>query len=149
MASCLALASSEPTIVLQFAAERKARLSRMRGEQSPFISNARFAEAWSILGDDDVISLRKINQAAADSYKVSYADLISQRREHVVFLARALAIYVAKTVTPSSYPMIGRHLGKRDHTGVLRGFRRAQEIYKSDQVFAQKADFLVAKFSRI
>lgn len=149
MASCLALASSEPTIVLQFAAERKARLSRMRGEQSPFISNARFAEAWSILDDEGVVSLRKINQAAADSYNVSYIDLISPRLERAFVLARYLAIYVAKTVTPSSYPMIGRHMGKRDHTGVLRGFRRAQEIYKSDQVFAHKADFLVAKFSGI
>ncbi len=141
----LALASSEPPIVLHLAAERRERLARMRGE-SIFIPNSKFLDAWKMLDGEHVHSLRKINEAAAACYKITYNDLISARRQRAVVLSRALAIYVAKETTTASFPMLGRHLGKRDHTTVLKAYNRAREIYGSDPSFASKADRLIKIF---
>ena len=116
---------------------------------TPIVSNERFTEAWELLGEGRVVSLRDINHAAAACYNVTYVDLISPRKEHAFFLARALAIYVAKTVTPYSYPMIGKHMGKKDHSTILRAYRRAQEIYEDDPHFANMAENLIARFGNI
>jgi len=145
MASCLALASSEPPVVLKFAAERRERLARMRGESS-FIPNAKFMDAWKMLEGQHVFSLRKINEAAAACYSVTYNDLISARRQRPVVLSRALAVYVAKESTTASFPMLGRHLGKRVHTTVLKAYQRAREIYESDPCFAANAERLIERF---
>lgn len=68
--------------------------------------------------------LREIAAAASRYYKIPLRDLrSSSRRQHVV-LARSLAIYLARQLTPLSYDEIGRYFGGRDHTTIMHNYQR-------------------------
>lgn len=87
MMAGLALASSEPPIVLQFAAERRERLARMGGYDLSLraISNEQLHAAWLILDEDRPITLREINQAACVRFNVGYDEFLSPRRFRQLF----------------------------------------------------------------
>lgn len=59
-------------------------------------------------------------------------ELRSDRRAQVYFRPRALAYLAAKKFTKASLPQIGRALGGRDHTSVIHGLRRAEELVAQD-----------------
>lgn len=67
-----------------------------------------------------------INQVIAITcvfYDISAVEIISQRRNASLVRARHVACYLAKTLTPKSFPEIGRRLGNRDHTSIMHAVR--------------------------
>jgi hypothetical protein len=58
-------------------------------------------------------------------YGVTMADLLSARTTQAVARPRQIAMHLARELTARSLPEIGARLGKRDHTTVLYGARRA------------------------
>lgn len=65
------------------------------------------------------------------AYDVSKVDIVSQRRSLKVVRPRQIVMYLAKTMTKSSYPEIGRRLGGRDHTTIMHGVNRINSLRKS------------------
>jgi len=65
-------------------------------------------------------SIADILAAVASWYGITTLDLRSSRRARAVSRPRQVAMYLAKTLTPRSYPAIGRAMG-RDHTTVMYG----------------------------
>jgi hypothetical protein len=68
-------------------------------------------------------SLDKIIRACAWYYGVTVIDIKSARRERRMTKARHVAIYIARTQSLLSLPIVGRILGNRDHTTVLHAYR--------------------------
>ncbi len=70
------------------------------------------------------LSIRNIVRVVASHFELLPSDILSDIRTKDVAFARQVAMYLAKTITPMSYPEIGRRLGGRDHTTILHGYRK-------------------------
>ena len=72
--------------------------------------------------------LRQIAQAAARHFSLKLRDLKSSSRRQAVVRARGVAMYLIRLLTQSSLEEIGRYFGGRDHTTVLYGCRKTEEL---------------------
>jgi len=71
--------------------------------------------------------LREIIRVVARYHSVPLKMLTSSSRQAGVVAARATAIYLARSLTDSSYERIGSLLGGRDHTTIMHSHRRTTE----------------------
>lgn len=78
------------------------------------------------------LTIDDIQRRVAEHYRLKLSDLVSPRRAREVARPRQVAMYLAKQLTPRSYPEIGRRFGGRDHTTVLHAVRRIEELRASD-----------------
>lgn len=70
---------------------------------------------------------RKLAVAVATKHGISFADLVSDRRQANLVRARQEAMWRLKRNTRLSLPQIGRILGNRDHSTILYGIRRHEQ----------------------
>jgi chromosomal replication initiator protein len=54
-------------------------------------------------------------------------------------------MYLCKQHTTRSYPDIGRRFGGRDHTTVLHGVRKIEELLTQDEQIARDVEALTRK----
>ena len=80
-------------------------------------------------------SVRAVGLAAAEYFRVTYVDLISDRRSMPLVRYRQIMVYVAKIATPFSLPQIGRRFG-RDHTTILHSSRVVEKMLAQGDSFA-------------
>lgn len=81
--------------------------------------------------------LRRIAVQTARCFALKVADLKSASRRKGVVLARGVAMYLARQMTPLSLEQIGAFFGGRDHSTVLHGCRKTEELLNSDRVVLQ------------
>jgi chromosomal replication initiator protein len=67
---------------------------------------------------------------------------VSNRRTRVIVKPRQIAMYLAKTLTPRSFPEIGRRFGGRDHTTVLHAVRKIEELISGDTKLSHEIELL-------
>lgn len=92
--------------------ETRAYLSRREGPRQP--------------------ELREIATATARSFSLKVIELRSRSRARAVVTARGVAMYVARQLTHNSLQQIGHYFGGRDHTTVLHGCRRTEELLNTE-----------------
>lgn len=78
------------------------------------------------------LSVSGITAAVADYYGLQVDDIVGQSRTRKVARPRQLVMYLAREETDSSLPQIGRELGDRDHTTVLYGCEKIEELLDVD-----------------
>jgi chromosomal replication initiator protein len=88
------------------------------------------------------IRIEEIQKVVANHYNVSKHDLLSARRTRAIVRPRQIAMYLAKTMTPRSFPEIGKRFGGRDHTTVLHAVRKVEELAAGDETLAQEIELL-------
>lgn len=88
------------------------------------------------------LSMRNIIEIAAQYFEVSVVEILSPRREARIVRARAVAMYAARTLLPRSYPEIGRAIGDRDHTSVMRAVAGVETAMRENEEFSK----LVSEF---
>ena len=76
----------------------------------------------------DRVTIEMIAEAVADVWGVSVANLRGPRRVPSFVDPRHVAFALARKHTAHSLPVIGRWFGDRDHTTVLNGLRRFEEL---------------------
>lgn len=74
----------------------------------------------------------RILRAVADEFDMPVSEFIGQKREPKFTLARYVAIGLMLQLTNMSLPAVGRRLGGRDHTTILNGRNRLNELLKSE-----------------
>jgi len=62
------------------------------------------------------ITIDEIQRTVCQFYRVDRSEMSSKRRARAVVRPRQVAMYLAKVLTPRSYPEIGRKFGGRDHS---------------------------------
>jgi chromosomal replication initiator protein len=87
-------------------------------------------------------TIADIQAAACAHFGVSASELLSSSRRARVAWPRQLAMYLARELTDSSLPAIGREFGGRDHTTVMHACRRASERLGADADARQAVDKL-------
>jgi chromosomal replication initiator protein len=65
-----------------------------------------------------------------------------------VSLARGIAMYLARRLTPESLQTIGTAFGGRDHTTVLHGIRVTETRRSSEPGMAAEIDQLIQSLAR-
>lgn len=74
----------------------------------------------------------RILRAVSDEFEMSVTDILSKRQEAAFTLPRYVVIGLLLQLTNMSLPAIGRRIGGRDHTTVLNGRNRLNELLKSE-----------------
>ena len=77
--------------------------------------------------------LRDIAATVSRYYRLSLREVRSSSRKQHVVLARSVAIYLARQLTPLSYEEIGRFFGGRDHTTIMHNYQRIEARVPTDR----------------
>ncbi len=96
-------------------------------------------------GPERRITVDEIQKTVADHFSLKQADLLSERRTRAVARPRQIAMWLCKQHTTRSYPDIGRRFGGRDHTTVLHGVRKIEELMAQDEQIARDVEALTRK----
>ncbi len=91
---------------------------------------------------DKRVTLDQIIKTTCEYYKIRQNDITGSSRARAVARPRQMAMYLSKTLTSRSYPEIARKLGGRDHTTVLYGVRKIEELMAVDSQIAEDAEIL-------
>lgn len=77
-------------------------------------------------------SIAEIAQATADHYGVSLSDIYSPRRTLNSTHACQVVMFLSWELTTHSSPMIGRHIGNRDHATILHEIAMVRKRMAAD-----------------
>lgn len=78
------------------------------------------------------ITIEDIQRAVCAHYRIDKSEMASQRRTRCVARPRQVAMYLAKELTPRSFPEIGRRFGGRDHSTVIHAVKTIESLRSGD-----------------
>ena len=81
---------------------------------------------------DRKLTIEEIQRKVAEHYNIRLSDMIGPKRIRTIARPRQIAMYLAKQLTPRSLPEIGRRFGGRDHTTIMHGVRKIEELMATD-----------------
>ncbi|GKX33035.1 MAG: chromosomal replication initiator protein DnaA [Rhizobiaceae bacterium MnEN-MB40S] len=93
-------------------------------------------------GEPKRVRIEDIQRIVSRHYSVSRQEMISNRRTRTIVKPRQIAMYLSKTMTPRSFPEIGRRFGGRDHTTVLHAVRKIEGLLEQDTKLAHEIELL-------
>ncbi|QFU07062.1 Chromosomal replication initiator protein DnaA [Rhodobacteraceae bacterium THAF1] len=93
-------------------------------------------------GSERKASIDAIQRSVADHYAIRLADLVGPKRNRVYARPRQVAMFLAKEMTDRSLPEIARKFGKRDHTTIMYGIRKIEELMVQDQSLTEDVTLL-------
>ena len=88
------------------------------------------------------ISIEEIQRQVSDHYNIRLSDMIGPKRVRSFARPRQVAMYLCKQMTSRSLPEIGRRFGGRDHTTVMHGVKRIEELRHQDAQIAEDLELL-------
>ena len=88
------------------------------------------------------ITIEEIQRQVSDYYNIRLSDIIGPKRVRNFARPRQVAMYLCKQLTSRSLPEIGRRFGGRDHTTVMHGVRRIEELKSTDGQIAEDVEML-------
>jgi chromosomal replication initiator protein len=91
---------------------------------------------------DRKITVEEIQRKVSDHYNIRLSDLIGPKRVRTFARPRQIAMYLSKQLTARSLPEIGRRFGGRDHTTVMHGVRKIEELMQQDSQIADDLELL-------
>ena len=78
-------------------------------------------------------SVRDVQLACCETFDISLEELLSRSRATRVTWPRQVAMYLARELTDTTLPSLGRQFGGRDHTTVLHAHQRIAQRVAEDE----------------
>jgi chromosomal replication initiator protein len=91
---------------------------------------------------DKKVTMDEIIKKTCEYYNIRMSDLMSANRSRAIARPRQVAMFLCKKLTTRSLPEIGRKFGGRDHTTILYGVRKIEELIQVDSQIAEDAEIL-------
>ena len=91
---------------------------------------------------DRKVTIDEIQRKVSEHYNIRLSDMIGPKRSRTIARPRQVAMYLAKSMTTRSLPEIGRRFGGRDHTTIMHGIRKIEELKAADSQLAEDIDLL-------
>ncbi|MFT5743777.1 MAG: chromosomal replication initiator protein [Paracoccaceae bacterium] len=91
---------------------------------------------------DRKITVEEIQRKVSDHYNIRLSEMIGPKRVRNFARPRQVAMFLCKRMTNRSLPEIGRRFGGRDHTTVMHGVKRIQELQMTDSQIADDIEML-------
>ncbi|MDH3262513.1 MAG: chromosomal replication initiator protein DnaA [Paracoccaceae bacterium] len=88
------------------------------------------------------VTVEEIQRKVSEHYNIRLSDLLGPKRLRQIARPRQIAMWLAKQLTTRSLPEIGRRFGGRDHTTVMHGIRRIEELKVGDVQLAEDLELL-------
>ncbi len=88
------------------------------------------------------ITVEEIQRKVSEYYNIRMSDIIGPKRLRSYARPRQVAMYLCKQLTSRSLPEIGRRFGGRDHTTVMHGVKRIEELKQVDGQIAEDVEML-------
>lgn len=95
----------------------------------------RMPDAWGLARGPKAKfpSVLEIRKTVGDYFGISPTEMLASRRLEATSRARQIAMYLAKELTPLSFPQIGRHIGGKDHSTIIHGCRKIRRLLEVDE----------------
>jgi chromosomal replication initiator protein len=100
-------------------------------------------------GEPAVISIEQIQELICDHFGVSLTELTGERRSHSIVYPRQVAMYLARELTDSSLPRIGKAFGGRDHTTVMHATSKIAALMVEDRSVYNLVQDLTARIKHV
>ena len=91
---------------------------------------------------DRKITVEEIQRKVSEHYNIRLSDLIGPRRMRSLARPRQVAMWLSKRLTNRSLPEIGKRFGNRDHTTIMHGIRKIEELRQTDSAIADDLEML-------
>jgi len=88
------------------------------------------------------ITVEEIQRKVSEHYNIRLSDMIGPKRVRTYARPRQVAMYLSKQLTSRSLPEIGRRFGGRDHTTVMHGVKRIEDLKVQDGQVAEDLEML-------
>ncbi len=92
-----------------------------------------------------VITPQFIIDVVAEHFNVSPDDITSKKRNSEFVLPRQIVMYLCRTMTETPLTMIGKILGKKDHTTVMHGIKKITEGIATNEELRNKVAMIKKK----
>jgi chromosomal replication initiator protein len=90
-----------------------------------------------------VVNIEKIQKLVCHTYKIKPTQLKSKNNSPTVSFPRQIAMYLAKELTDSSLPEIGKKFGGKHHTTVLHSIRKIEKMRQDSPEFDKEINSLI------
>lgn len=97
--------------------------------------------------DSKEITVDYINKIVTDHYNLTEDAIISKRKQKSIAFPRQICMYLCKELTGLSTTDIGEKLGNRDHSTVIHGCTKIEEMLKVDNSLQNTIDVLMKKIN--
>ncbi|HEY0415671.1 MAG TPA: chromosomal replication initiator protein DnaA [Gaiellaceae bacterium] len=96
-------------------------------------------------GESAQISIDRIQELVCERFGVTYEELTGDRRSQNIVYPRQVAMYLARELTDSSLPKIGKEFGGRDHTTVIHATSKIARLIREDRAVYNLVQELTAR----
>jgi len=90
-----------------------------------------------------LVTVEKIQKMVCHKYKLKLAQLKSKNNSPKISFPRQVAMYLAKEMTNTSLPEIGKKFGGKHHTTVIHSIRKIGKKRETDQEFDKEINSLM------
>ncbi len=90
-----------------------------------------------------IVTVEKIQKLVCHKYKIKLAQLKSKNNSPKVSFPRQVAMYLAKELTDTSLPEIGKKFGGKHHTTVLHSVRKIEKMREGQPEFDKEINSLI------
>lgn len=94
------------------------------------------------------LTCEDVMNAVIGYYAVTGEELCSPRRSRNITVPRQMVMYLSRQLTDASLPHIGEVLGGRDHTTVLHGCGKIEELIRANPTVRAAAEDLTRKLKK-
>lgn len=98
-------------------------------------------------GDEDSVSIPRIQKAVADYYKLTTDSLRARSNVRHFLFPRQVGMYLCKRLTKKSYPEIARQFGGKHHTTVMHSVEKIDHMLTTDSDLSKVVQSLIDSLS--
>ena len=91
-----------------------------------------------------IVTVEKIQKLICHKFKIKGSQLKSKNNSPKIAFPRQIAMYLAKEMTKSSLPNIGKKFGGKHHTTVIHSIRKIDKLRADDPEFNKEINSLMA-----
>lgn len=88
--------------------------------------------------DDKILTVETITKAVAAYFKIPLGDIKGKTRKKEVAMARHIAMYMNHKILKKTLEEIGEFFSNRDHSTVIHGIKKIQNLIKEDSKMSQQ-----------
>lgn len=96
--------------------------------------------------EEKIITIELIQKVIAEEYGLKISELKSKNNARKVSFPRQVAMYLAKQLTDSSLPEIGKSFGGKHHSTVIHSINKIESFRKTDPEFNRKINSVIERF---
>lgn len=84
-----------------------------------------------------IITIELIQEKTSEEFKISLADLKSDKRLKDLVIPRHIAMYLSKKFTQKSLPDIAKKFGGKNHATVIHAVKKIEDLIQKDQEISE------------